>query len=83
MLWKQKEPYHMYMIYDSFLGRCREILTRDVPNRITQEARNFLDGKGKLCIEDEHTYFQLFGFEGTPFLLPKFVTNRLFFSMFP
>ena len=77
MPWKHKVPYHTYLIHESFLG-SREILTREVPDRITQEARNFLDGKGQLYIEDEHTYFQLFGFEGTPLLLPKFVTNKIF-----
>ena len=37
-----------------------------------------MDGKGQLFIEHVHEYFILFGFEGTPFLLPNFVTNILF-----
>ena len=48
MLWKHKAPFHIYQIHDSFLGICREILTGEVPNRITREARDFLDAKGQL-----------------------------------
>ena len=32
------------------------------------------------CTLKMNTYFKLFGFEGTPFYLPKFVTDRIFVS---
>ena len=57
MLWKLKEPFHIYNIHDSFFGIYREILTGEVPDRITREDNYFRDRKGKLYIEDEHTYF--------------------------
>lgn len=80
MLRKHNAPFHLYQIHDSFLGISREILKREVPNKITWEARYFLDGKGHLSVEEEYTYFRLFGFKGTPFLLWIFVTNRIFVS---
>lgn len=49
---------------------------------IPKEARYFLNGKGKLYIEDEYTYFRFYGFEGTHVLFPKCVTDRLFVSEF-
>ena len=33
-----------------------------------------------MYVDDEHTYFKLYRFEGTPFLLPRFVTNYIFTS---
>ena len=77
-LWKHKDPFYIYEIHDSFLRRCREIITREVPKPIMQEAGDFLKEKENLYVEDEYTYFQLFGFEGMPFLLPKFVIDQLF-----
>ena len=71
-LWKHKAPFHIYHIHDSFMGRCREIMMGEVPNRINREARDFPNGKGQFFIEDEHISFRLFGFEGTPFFLRKF-----------
>lgn len=65
-------------MHDSFLRGCREIFIGEVPATIAKEARDFLNGKGKLYIEDEHTYFWFYGFEGMPFLLPKFVIDQLF-----
>jgi hypothetical protein len=49
------------------------------PLRITQEALNFLKGKGIYVYEEESTYIRLYGFEGKPFLLPNFVCDRYFF----
>ena len=46
--------------------------------KVTREAKYFLEKKCLLFSEEEHAYFRLFGFEGTSFLLSKFVTNRLF-----
>lgn len=37
-----------------------------------------MDGKGQFYIEYEYTYFRVFGFEGTPLLLPKFFTDIVF-----
>ena len=64
MLWKCKSPFHIYQIHELFLGKSREILRGEVHDRITQEAKDFLYGKAKLYLEDEHSYFPLCGFEG-------------------
>lgn len=66
MLWKHKASFHRYKIHDSFLGRCREILAGEVPDRVIREDINFIDGKGFMFSEEEHTHFKLFGFEGAP-----------------
>lgn len=81
-LWRHKAPFFIYKFYDSFLRRCKEILTGEVPTPVIKEARDFLRGKGKLYIEEENTYFQMYGFKGMPFLLPRFVTNWIFASEF-
>lgn len=77
MLWKHKAPFYIYHIQDSFLGCCREILTRTVLDRFTQEARDFLEGKGILYLKEEHSFIRLFSYEHSPIILPKFVTDRL------
>lgn len=68
-LWRHKAPFFIDQFYDSFLRRCREILIGEYPTLVTKEAQYFLSAKGKLYIEEENTYFQLYGFKGTPFLL--------------
>lgn len=78
MLWKHKAPFHIYQILDVILGRCRAILTETIPNKVTQEAKDFLEGRGLLYIDEEHLYIKLFGFDGKHFLLPRFVIDRLF-----
>ena len=78
ILWKHKSPFHLYHIHDSFLKIFRKIFTREIPAPITKEARYFLNGKGLLRIEDNNTYFWLYGFEGMPFLFTNLVTDRLF-----
>ena len=75
MLWNHKAPFHIYHIHDAFLGRSRAILTRTIPNRCTQVARDFLEEKGLSYLEEEYSYIKLFGFEEAPFLLPKFVID--------
>lgn len=78
MLWKNKSSFHIYQIHDSFLERCITILTGEVSDRVTQETKDFLEGKDLLFLEEEHSYLRLYGFEGTPFLLLKFVIDQLF-----
>lgn len=73
-------PYLNNQFYDAFFRRCRELFTGEALTPVTKEARDFLRGKGQLYVDDEHTYFRLYGFEGTPFLFPRFVTDRLFVS---
>ena len=45
MLWKLKAPFHIYQIHDLFMERCRAIFTREVSDRVTQEAKDFLEEK--------------------------------------
>ena len=80
MLWKHTAPFHIYQIHDALLGRCRAILIGTIPNRCIQEARNFLEGKGLLYLEEEYSYVRLFGYEEVPLLFPKFVIDKLFIS---
>lgn len=81
MLWKHKSPFHIYQIHDSFLGRCKGILTGELLDKVTQEAKDSLEGKYFLFIEEKHVYLKLYVFKGTPFLIPKFVTYGLFISV--
>ena len=74
-LWRHKAPFFVYQFYGSFLRKWREILIGEAPAPITKEAQYFFSGEGQLYIEEEHTYFWLYGFEGTPFLLPRFVID--------
>jgi hypothetical protein len=78
VLWRHKAPFHFYIIQDRFLKEFRHVLTRVEPKRITQEAEEFLKGKG-ICIQEEnHTYIQLYGCQENPLLLPIFVCDRYF-----
>lgn len=52
-------------------------VTRRSLNRITRDSKDFLAGKGVYHLEDGHSYTRLFGFEGSPFLLSKFVIDRM------
>ena len=72
---KHKASYFIYQFHDAFLRRHRELFIREAPTPVTKEAIDFLRGKGKFYIDDEHTYFRLYGFEGTPFLFPRFANN--------
>jgi hypothetical protein len=46
--------------------------------RITQEVEDFLKGKGICMHEEDHSYIRLYGYEGSPFLLPTFFCDRYF-----
>jgi hypothetical protein len=48
------------------------------PTRKTQEAEDFLKGKGICVHQEDHTYIKLYGYGGSPFLLPTFVCDRYF-----
>jgi hypothetical protein len=48
------------------------------PKSITQEAEDFLKGKG-ICIQEEnHTYIRLYGCQENPLLLPIFFCDRYY-----
>ena len=61
-LWKHKALFHIYQISDVFLVRCRAIFIGDVPNRVTEEAKDFLEVKCLLFLNEEYSFPQLFGF---------------------
>lgn len=56
MLWKHKASFHVYQIHDSFLGRCRALLTRATLEKNTQNAKAFLERKGLFYFEKEYSY---------------------------
>jgi hypothetical protein len=56
------------------------MLTGAAPTRITQEAEDFLKGKGVCVHQQDHTYIRLYGNEGIPFLILKCVYDRYFFA---
>lgn len=45
------------------------------PQRITREAQGFLKGKGICAYEENHTYIIIYGYEGSPLLLPVIVCD--------
>jgi hypothetical protein len=42
---------------------------------VTGVTIDFLIGKGVCVFDEEFTYIRLFGFEGKPLLLPRFVCD--------
>jgi hypothetical protein len=54
------------------------MFTGEAPTRITQEAEDFLKGKGVCVHQEDHAYIRLYGYEGSPFLLPIFARDRYF-----
>jgi hypothetical protein len=62
LLWKKKAPFHIYQIHDAFLERCRSILSGEIHDRVTQEEKYLLEGKGLLFFEEEYSYLRLYGF---------------------
>jgi len=78
ILGKHKAPFHVFLIQDKFLKEFRYMLTRATPTRITQEAEDFLKGKGVCVHKEYHTYIGLYGYDGIPFLLIIFVFDRYF-----
>ena len=48
MLQKHKAQFQIYQIHNSFLGRRKTILIRTIPDRISHEAKDFMEGKGQL-----------------------------------
>jgi hypothetical protein len=72
VLWKHKAPFQLCLISYEFLKKFINILTGATPAKITQEAKDFLKGKGIYVFEEDSTYIRLYGFEGRPFLLPTF-----------
>ena len=77
MLWKNKSQFHTYQFH---LGICRAILTSEVLNKVTRYAKEFLEEKCLFFLKEEYSYLKLYGFLGTPFLLPKFLIHRIFIS---
>ena len=63
MFWKHEALFHIYQIHYSLLGRCKAIPMGEIPSRVTQGTKYFLDGKVLLFIEEEHSYFKLYCFE--------------------
>jgi hypothetical protein len=78
VLWKHKAPFHFVLVQDKFVKEFQYILTGTLPTRVSQEALDFLKGKGICVYKEKSTYIRLYGFEGRPFLLPNFVSDRYF-----
>jgi hypothetical protein len=74
-LWKHKAPFYFYQIQDSFIKECRSMLTGTEPTRVTEATLDFLKGKGVCVFEEQFTYIRIFGFEGKPLLLPRFMCD--------
>jgi hypothetical protein len=78
VLCKHKARFNFYIVQDNFVRQFRHMLVGAEPKRITQEAEEFLNGKG-ICIQEEnHTYIWLYGCQENPLLLPMFVCDRYF-----
>jgi hypothetical protein len=46
--------------------------------RLSIEASSFLAGKGVFEVLDDFNYFKLYGFQGKPYLLPFYVSDKFF-----
>ena len=56
MLSKNKTWFNFYIVQDDFVRQFRHMLVGEEPKRITQEAEEFLNGKGIFIQDENHTY---------------------------
>jgi hypothetical protein len=78
VLWKHKAPFHFGLVQDKFFKEFQYIFTRKLQARVSQEALDFLKGKGICVYKDKSTYIRLYGYEGNHPFLPILLVKIIF-----
>jgi hypothetical protein len=77
-LWRHKSQYNFYAIENGFMFSFKKMIHGPAASRLSLEASSFLTEKGIFETLEDFGLLRLFGFQGKPFLLPFYVSDRLF-----
>ena len=66
-----------YDICSYFMIPLQLILKNQLALRFTQEAINTLKELSDWFIDEEFSYIRIYGYEGAPYILPRYVLDRL------
>jgi hypothetical protein len=77
-LWRHKSQYNFYAIENGFMFSFKKMIHCPAASRLSLEASSFLTEKGIFETLEDFGLLRLFGFQGKPFLLPFYVSDRLF-----
>jgi hypothetical protein len=78
VLYKHKSQYKFYSIHNNFILEFKKLIFDNNTSRLSLEEATFLFGKVSYEMFEEFTVIRLFGSKEKPFLLPFYVSDKLF-----
>jgi hypothetical protein len=76
-LWAINFKNYFYEICDNFMSPLYILLKNQTTPRFTQEAMDAIKEIGDWFLDEEFSYIRIYGCEGAPHILPRYVPNRL------
>jgi len=77
-LYRHITQYNFYLVHNKFISEFINLIFGPNTSRLSLEATTFLFGKGVYENSEEFTVIRLFGGEKNHFLLPFYVSDRIF-----
>jgi hypothetical protein len=77
-LYRHKAQYNFYLVYTNFISEFKRLIFGPNTSRLYLEETTFLSSKGIYETSKDFTIIRLFGGEENPFLLPFYVSDRIF-----
>jgi hypothetical protein len=78
ILYRHKYQYDFYLVHNNFISEFKKLIFDNNTSRVSLEGTSFLFGKGAYEISKEFIVSILFGNKDNPFLLPLYVSDKLF-----
>ena len=76
--YRHKAQYNFYSIHNNSISEFKKLIFDNNTSRVSLEGTSFLFGKGSYEISKEFIVSILFGNKDNPFLLPLYVSDKLF-----
>jgi hypothetical protein len=77
-LWRHKAQYNFYPVHNNFISDFKKLIFGPNTSRLSLEVASFLTEKGIFETMEDFSVLRLFGFQGKPFFLPFYVSDRHF-----
>jgi hypothetical protein len=77
-LWKQREMYHFYEVYNSFLSSFKKLMFGESTSRLSLEATSFLNQRGVVEYNEDYNIIRIYCSHVAPTYLPFYVSDKMF-----
>ena len=77
-LWKQREMYHLYEVYNSFLYVFKRLMFEENTSILSLEATSFLNQMGEVEYDEYYNIIRIYFSHVAPIYLPFYVSDKMF-----